>query len=162
MDINLTPIAIPPEPNWTEALDANYVADLLDDGWSFDELWIRAFDSLCDLSQSLRKALVYFGENVDRRDNITIAELIYLVEKQIRSRAPSQAYVDRFIEHLDVCRFAAREFDRIIGVYAANPQLRWLAPLADLGDWLITAVMMFEEGLVCEHEDLKNEWRTYC
>ena len=158
----LIPIPIPPESDWTADRDQQFVHARLDDDFEeFNDILVRCFDSLRDLSAALRTALEYFGENIEHHVNATIPELIDLVEKQIRARAPSKEYLKRFTEHLAACRFVNDEFHRVVGIYAGNRDLHWLAPLADLGDWIITATMNFEEGMYCEHQDFSRERTTH-
>jgi hypothetical protein len=154
IDVRLTPARIPPEPNWTSEKDREYVDNLLGDGYEFEDLLLRCFDSLREMSATLRKALDYFGEAP--RADANVLELIYYVEKQFREHPRSKNYLDRFVDHLNVCRFVFNEFERVIGIYEADPDLNWLGPLADLGDWLVSATSWLEEGLVCEHQDFES------
>src|SRR5437588_618752 len=105
IDVRLTQIRLPTEPDWTHERDRKYVGDLIGDEWDFEALMQRCFDSLRDMSASLRQALAYFGENIEGRVHSNVPDLIYEVEKRIRERAPSNHYLDRFIGHLTVCRF---------------------------------------------------------
>lgn len=161
MTIELIPVRIPPEENWDAESDNDYVEDLLGEDWSFEELLLRCFGGLRDLSAALRHGLAFFGQDVGHRTDLTVPELIDTVERHIRAVAPSEAYLERFIEHLAVCRFVNEEFNRVIGLYAANQDLHWLAPLADLGDWLVSARSWFEEGMICEHASFKKGSATY-
>ncbi len=161
MKLELIPVQIPPETNWDHKRDSKYTENLLGDDWSFEDVLLRCFNSQRELSEALRRALVFFGEDLEHQANLTIPELIERVEKRIRSMAPSSSYLERFTEALSVCRFVQEEWSRVIGIYGGNQSLDWLAPLADLGDWLVTATMNFEEGMVCEHSDFKREWTRY-
>lgn len=151
MMIELSPVHIPPKPDWDSKRDKEYVEELLSDDYTFDELFFRCLSTIGELSQTLRRALRFFNPNWQEHDYQNISQLIDAVEEQIKARAPSLPYLERFTEHLAVCRFVKGEFDRVIGMYLADPSLPWMAPLADLGDWLVTAEMMFEEGMACEH-----------
>jgi len=149
------PILIPPADNWTTNLDEQFVENRQGDGYSLDDLLLRCFHAVRNLSAALREALAFFEEPV--AEGATIPDLLERLERCIPARSSSQRYTQRFAEHLADCRFAFVEFNRVVGIYAANRHLEWLAPLAELDDMLFAAAMDFEEGMSCEHESFNRE-----
>ena len=107
------------------------------------------------LSAALREALAFFEEPV--QEGATIPDLLERLERCIAARSKSQVYTERFTEHLADCRFAFEEFNRVVGIYGANRNLKWIAPLAQLDDMLFAVGMDFEEGMSCEHESFDRE-----
>ncbi len=132
--------------------DEAHVEFLLGEGWEFEGLLVRVFESAQQLGDSLSRGLWYFGKAAVPPP-ATIPELIKALEERIPAFSPSEAYLNRFMGDLDDCRFVHDEFLRISQIYASTSKLKLLSPLADLGDWLITAAMQWNESMHCEHKD---------
>ena len=154
----LLPIPVPPEPGWTTEQDEEFVEHRLGDDYEgLDEILVRAFDSLRDLSTCLRRALTCSGAKVDHHVDHNVSQLIDLVDKQLQSCLSPEKYGEYFAEHIAICRFVDAEFNRLLHVYTANRDLVWMAPWADLGDWIISANIWLEDGIASEFPDFEKD-----
>ncbi len=149
----LMPVEIPSHHNWGAEKDVQAVMEILGEDWDLPALHFRNLCATWDMSEVLRHALHYYGRDVDPNVQITVPELIDMTETAVRESAPSQEYLERLLDELAACRHAYSEYIRVTAVYSANRDLNWLFPLADLGDWLVSATLWLLEAMVCEHDD---------
>lgn len=145
----------------TAEQDRVEVVELLGD-FDFDELLNRVFENLRDMADALRHGCAHLGVDLSKRRELTIADLIETFEQAIRAHATSGCYLERFLDDMSNCRLANDETERVLRIYAADPDLELMAPLAHLGDLLVSAVSDFDESMRIENGYARPGTRYEC
>jgi len=119
----------------------------------FEEQLDRVSEAEGELERILGRSLAYFGIDSPKSK----IQKVLILMRHMLGNVRSEEYRQRFMADLTYCHWLILEHARIMPDYGDMGEQKWLWPIIDLADHLVTAGMQLGESMHCEHDDFPRE-----